>query len=339
MRLRQRKRCEMKVKTTLQKLIKMNGSVALMMCIVMFIFLAVTQSRIFFDELNWEALMNAISPEGIVSLGMMVLLITGVFDLSVGSVMCFGGLVTGITLTAGLPPIFAVLAGLATGAAIGLINGLLVEFAGINALISTIGTQYVVRGASELLLVGQGSRGIGFSGFPKDFVQFGRGEFLGMTWMFWILIILVVLMTLFMVKRPTGRRLYLIGGNEPAAKLMGIKKRKIRVSAFVLTGLLAALAGILITAKSDAANRYTGQTSHMNVIIACVIGGGSMNGGQGTILGALFGIVFLALLQNAFNLFNVDPSIQSILIGSVLMAVVSIDGYLTIRRLKELGRM
>ena len=329
----------MKVKTALQKLIKMNGSVALMMCIVMFLFLAVSQSRVFFDQLNWEALMSAISPEGIVALGMMVLLITGVFDLSVGSVMCFGGLVTGITLTAGLSPILAVLAGLATGAVIGLINGFLVEFAGINALISTIGTQYIVRGASELLMVGQGSRGIGFSGFPEGFVQFGRGQFLGMTWMFWILIALTVLMTLFLNKRPTGRRLYFIGGNEPAAKLMGIKKKKIRVSAFVLSGVLAALAGILITAKSDAASRYTGQTSHMNVIIACVIGGGSMNGGQGTIPGAVFGIVFLALLQNAFTLFNVDSSLQQILIGCVLMAVVSIDGYLTIRRLKELGRM
>lgn len=325
------------VKTTFKKLIKMNGSVALMMCIVMIIFLAITQTRIFFDKLNLEALMNSISPEGIVALGMMVLLITGVFDLSVGSVMCLSGLVTAMCLTAGVPWVLAILIGLASGALVGLINGFLVEIAGINALITTIGTQFIFRGTSELLLVGRG-RG-GFSGFPADFVQFGRGGFLGIYWMFWILIILVVVMTLYIIKRPTGRRLYFIGGNEPAAKLMGIKKRKIRISAFVLSGVLAALAGILITAKSDAANRYTGQTSHMNVIIACVIGGGSMNGGQGTILGALFGTVFLALLQNAFNLFNVDPSIQLILIGCVLMAVVSIDGFLTIRRLKELGRM
>ncbi len=325
------------VKTTIQKLIKMNGSVALMMCLVMIIFLALTQTRIFFDPLNLEALMNAISPEGIVALGMMVLLITGVFDLSVGSVMCLSGLATAMSLSAGVPWVLAVLIGLAVGAVVGLINGFLVEIGGINALITTIGTQFVFRGISELLLVGRGKGG--FSGFPEGFVQFGRGGFLGIYWMFWILIILVVLMTLYIIKRPTGRRLYFIGGNEPAAKLMGIKKRKIRINAFVLSGILSALAGILITAKSDAANRYTGQTSHMNVIIACVIGGGSMNGGQGTILGALFGTVFLALLQNAFNLFNVDPSLQLILIGCVLMAVVSIDGYLTIRRLKELGRM
>ena len=326
-----------KVKTTFQKLIKMNGSVALMMCLVMIIFLSIAQSRLFYDSFNLEALMNSIAPEGIVALGMMVLLITGVFDLSVGSVMCLSGLVTAMTLTAGVPWVLAVVIGLAVGAAVGLINGFLVEIAGINALISTIGTQFVFRGASELLLVGRGKGG--FSGFPADFVQFGRGGLFGIYWMFWILIILVVVMTLYISKRPTGRRLYFIGGNEPAAKLMGIKKRKIRVSAFVLSGVLAALAGILITAKSDAANRYTGQTSHMNVIIACVIGGGSMNGGQGSILGAFYGTVFLALMQNAFNLYDMEDALKSIIIGFVLMAVVAVDGYLTIRRLKELGRM
>lgn len=325
------------MKITIQRLIKKNGSIAILACIVMAIFLALTQSRLFFDSFNLQALMNAIAPEGIVALGMMVLLITGVFDLSVGSVMCFGGLVTAIMLSAKMSVPVSILSGLLAGGAVGVINGVLVEIAGINALISTIGTMYVFRGASELLLVGKGKGG--FGGFPKDFVQLGRGDFLGIYWMFWILIILVAVFSFFIATRPTGKRLFLIGGNEPAAKLMGIKKRKIRISAYALSGVLAALAGILITAKSDAANRYTGQISHMNVIIACVIGGGSMNGGQGSMLGAIFGIIFLSLLQNAFNLFNVASSTQSILIGIVLIAVVSFDGYMTMRRQKELGRM
>ena len=326
-----------KMKTIAQKLIKRNGSIALLMCIIMMLFLIITKARLFFDPFTIQALMNAIAPEGIVALGMMVLLITGVFDLSVGSVMCFGGLVTAIMLAAGLPVAVAILAGLAAGAIVGSINGVLVEIAGINALISTIGTMYIFRGASELLLVGRGKGG--YSGFPQEFVQLGRGDFLGIYYMFWILLILVTVFTLFINTRPTGRRLYFIGGNEPAAILMGIKKKKIRISAYIVSGLLAALAGILITAKSDAANRYTGQVSHMNVIIACVIGGGSMNGGQGSMFGAVFGIIFLALLQNAFNLFNVESSLQRVLIGIVLMAVVSVDGYMTLRRQKELGRV
>jgi ribose transport system permease protein len=326
-----------KMKTIAQKLIKRNGSIALLMCIIMMLFLIITKARLFFDPFTIQALMNAIAPEGIVALGMMVLLITGVFDLSVGSVMCFGGLVTAIMLAAGLPVAVAILAGLAAGAIVGSINGVLVEIAGINALISTIGTMYIFRGASELLLVGRGKGG--YSGFPQEFVQLGRGDFLGIYYMFWILLILVTVFTLFINTRPTGRRLYFIGGNEPAAILMGIKKKKIRISAYIVSGLLAALAGILITAKSDAANRYTGQVSHMNVIIACVIGGGSMNGGQGSMFGAIFGIIFLALLQNAFNLFNVESSLQRVLIGIVLMAVVSVDGYMTLRRQKELGRV
>ncbi len=325
------------IKNTGQRLLKMNGSIALIACIVMILFLSITQGGLFFDPFNLQALMNAIAPEGIVALGMMILLITGVFDLSVGSVMCFGGLVTAMLLAAKLPIIVAILAGLASGAAVGLINGILVEILGINALISTIGTMYVFRGFCELLLVGKGKGG--FKDFPKEFIEIGRGDFIGVYWMFWILIILAVVFSIFIATRPTGRRLFAIGGNEPAAKLMGIKKRKIRISAFVVSGILAALAGILITAKSDAANRYTGQLSHMNVIIACVIGGGSMNGGQGSMLGAVLGITFLALLQNAFNLFNVESSTQKVIIGAVLIAVVSFDGLMTLRRQKELGRV
>lgn len=326
-----------KMKPTLRKLIGKSGAIALMMCIVMFLFLVIADAKLFFSPFNIQALQLAIAPEGIVAIGMMVLLITGVFDLSVGSVMCFGGLVTAMMLNAGLPIIVSVGAGLASGAFVGVINGLLVEVGGINPLITTIGTMGIFRGASELLLVGKGKGG--FGGFPEAFVQFGRGQVLGLYWMFIILIVLVVLFSIFIVKRPTGRRLYFIGGNEPAAKLMGIKKRKIRISAYVVSGLLAALAGIIITAKSDAANRYTGQTSHMNVIIACVIGGGSMNGGQGNILGSLFGITFLALVKNAFNLFNVDSSLQKVIIGTILMVVVAVDGYMTLRRQKELGRI
>lgn len=326
-----------KIKSTVSNLLRKNGAVAILMFILMVVFLSITQGDLFYNPFNIEALQYAIGPEGIIAVGMMVLLITGVFDLSVGSVMCFGGLVTAIMLTNEFSVIVSIAIGLASGVGVGLINGVLVELAGINPLISTIGTMYIFRGASELLLVGRGKGG--FYGFPESFVQLGRGQFLGIYWMTWILIILVVAVSIFIVKRPTGRRLYFIGGNEPAAKLMGIKKRKIRITAYMISGLLSALAGILITAKSDAANRYTGQTSHMNVLIACIIGGGSMNGGQGTIIGSFFGIAFLALLKNAFNLFNVESSLQRIIIGVVLMAVVSIDGYMTLRRQKELGRI
>ena len=325
-----------KIKAPLQKLIKKNGSVALLMCLLMFAILALSQPKLFFNSFNMQALMFAIAPEGIVAIGMMVLLISGVFDLSVGSIMAFAGLMTAMTLGTGLPVIVCIIIGLLVGVGIGFINGLLVEVAGINPLISTIGTMYMFRGATEFLMVG---RSVDYNNFPRIFVNLGRKGFLGVYWMFWILIILVVVFTILVTTRPTGKRLYFIGGNEELAKLMGIKKRKIRIGAYMLSGLLAALAGILMTAKNDAANRYIGQVSHMNVIIACVIGGGSLNGGQGSIPGSLFGIIFLSLLQNAFNLFDFESSMQRIILGAVLAAVVAFDGYMTMRRQKELGRI
>jgi ribose transport system permease protein len=146
-------------------------------------------------------------------------------------------------------------------------------------------------------------------------------------------------LTLYIKYIPSGRKLLLIGGNEIAARLMGIKVNKIKMIAFILCGTLAAFAGMLLTARSTAANRYLGISTHMNVIIACIIGGASLSGGQGTMVGAVFGTVFMALLINSFNLFEISSQWQNITTGIVLLAVVVSDGYASIRKQKALGAL
>jgi ribose/xylose/arabinose/galactoside ABC-type transport system permease subunit len=267
---------------------------------------------------------------------MMMLLISGVFDLSVGSVMCLGGLVTAVALSAGFSTPVSLLLGLFSGLVIGLLNGFITEIAGVNPLITTIGMMYIVRGMTEITLVKRGKAGYG--NFPESFRLLGQGRFLGIHYMLWMLIIIAILFTVFLVKRRGGRRIYFIGGNESAAAAMGINKQKIRILLFMISGILAALAGILINARAGAANRYTGQNSHLNVIIACIIGGGSLAGGKGNMGGAVFGILFLVLLNNAFNLYEVNQHIQSLVNGLVLLAVVVIDGYVNILQRRELGK-
>ena len=156
--------------------------------------------------------------------------------------------------------------------------------------------------------------------------------------MLWMLIILALFFSLFLAKRRNGRNLYYIGGNENAAVAMGINKKKIRILLYMLSGVLASLAGILINARAGAANRYTGQNSHLNVIIACIIGGGSLAGGKGNMAGAVFGLLFLVLLNNAFNLYEVNQHVQSLVNGMVLLAVVVIDGWMNILKRRELGK-
>jgi ribose/xylose/arabinose/galactoside ABC-type transport system permease subunit len=309
--------------------------VSVVMCVLTAALLAATSPH-FFNPYNIESLVASVSPEGIVGLGMLLLLITGVFDLSVGSVMCLGGLVAAMALTAGVSTPLSVFLGLASGVLVGLVNGLLSEKAGVNPLITTLGTMYIVRSITELIIVKQGQTG--YSNLPASFTALGQGRLWGVHYMFWIMIVLAIVFTVGITMTPWGRRLYFIGGNEQAAVAMGMNKKLIRISLYVLVGVLAALAGILVDARAGAATRYIGQKSHMNVIVACAIGGGSLMGGKGNMIGALFGTLFLSLLSNAFNLYEINQQIQTLTLGAVLIAVVTVDGYLQIRKRRMLGK-
>ncbi len=180
--------------------------------------------HIFFNVSNLDSLQTAIAPAGIIAIGMMLLLVTGVFDLSVGSTMCICGVVTAMLLEHGVPVGLSVLAGILAGTAIGLLNGYLVAYAKINHLIVTIGMMYMIRGISEILLVGKGREG--YRNFPDSFVHLGNGQFLGIYYMLWVLIILAVIVQCLIFYSPAGRNLYYLGGNPEAAALMGLPVQK-----------------------------------------------------------------------------------------------------------------
>ncbi len=157
--------------------------------------------------------------------------------------------------------------------------------------------------------------------------------------MFWILIVLVIIFQLVLRYTKFGRKLYFIGGNYSAAEKLGINCQRIRIIAFTLSGTLAAFAGILVTARAGIANRYTGVNAHMDIIIACIIGGASLIGGQGSIIGAIAGMVFIALMSNAFNLYSIPPQWQNIMVGIILLMVITVDGYVSLTKQKRLGKM
>jgi ribose/xylose/arabinose/galactoside ABC-type transport system permease subunit len=321
---------------TLSRILRKNESVSVALAALLLILLLITRPN-FLDQVNIESVQTAIAPYGIMAIGMMILLISGVFDLSVGSTMGLGGLVSAITLTMGASPFVAVLAGVSSGLAIGLINGLIVEVGKVNALIATIGTMYIGRGVSEIVLVGRGQAG--YTNFPDSFNNLGRGQFLGAYYMFWILIALIIIFQLILKYTKFGRQLFFIGGNFDASEKLGINARRIRIIAFTLSGILSAFAGILVTARAGIANRYTGVGAHMDIIIACIIGGGSLIGGQGSVVGAVAGMTFMALMSNAFNLFFIPPQWQNILVGIILLIVITVDGYVSLSKQKRLGKI
>jgi ribose transport system permease protein len=317
-------------------ILRKNETVSVSLAVLLLVFLVIARPN-FLDRVNLDSLQTSIAPYGIMAIGMMILLISGVFDLSVGSTMGLGGLVSAITLTLGASPAVAILTGILSGLLIGLINGLIVEIAGVNALITTIGTMYIGRGISEIVLVGRGYAG--YTDFPENFNNLGRGQFLNIYYMFWILLALLVIFQLVLRYTKFGRQLFFIGGNYEASEKLGINARRIRILAFVLSGALAAFAGVLVTSRAGIANRYTGVGAHMDVIIACIIGGGSLIGGQGSIVGAFSGMVFMVLMSNAFNLYAIPPQWQSILVGIILLLVITVDGYVSLSKQKRLGKI
>jgi ribose transport system permease protein len=297
----------------------------------------VVSSNTFLDKSNLESLQTSIAPNAIIATGMMILLISGVFDLSVGSVMGLAGVVTSFALVGGLSVPFSIFIGLMTGLGAGLINGTLIALVGVNPLIVTIGMMQVGRGLVFVLLAGTAKHGV--RGFSESFISIGTGKFCGLYNMFWIMIIIIFIAQIFTSKVKSGRQIYYIGGNYEAARSVGVRVKNIRVFTYALSGFLAALSGILVTARLEMASRYMGSGLELKIIISCLIGGGSISGGQGSIMGAFLGVVFMSLLVNSFTILEIGDYWQNIIVGVILIIVVSVDAYLYVRNLKEHGKL
>lgn len=317
-------------KTTFLRAARLEQETLTFAAVVALALLLAVGSGAFLNGNNLASLQTAIAPNLIVAFGMMTLFMIGRFDLSVGAVMGLSGIVSAIVLGMGMPVAVGVLAGLGTGLAIGAFNGALVAYVGINHLIVTLGVLYMTRGVIEVVMSGQNLAG--FTAFPDAFNALGRAQFGGLIGLFVFAILLCVVMEVFLRITVPGRRLLFLGGNPHAATATGVNRRRVEFWCFVLSGGLAALAGVLMTSRVGMANRYMGEGLEMQIFIACLIGGGSIAGGKGSYVGALVGVLFITLLTNAFNLFSVPSEWQSVVIGAVLVAVVVVDGIMVLRK-------
>lgn len=317
-----------------KQVIRKNEFISAALCVALVVLLTFT-GGVFWTGGNLDSLQASIAPTAIMSFGMMLLLICGYFDLSISSTMLLSGILCGRFILMGAPIPLTILLVLAVGLAVGLVNGFLVSVVGINALIATIGTQYMGYGLAMTLW--DGVRGMG--PFPDAFIALGGGKFLGLYWMTWVTLALLALFWYFLRSTPTGRSLYYVGGNKDASKLMGINNRRVVLGAYAVTGVLAALAGILAVARIQSPTQYLGEGIHMTCIIACVVGGGSFAGGKGSALGAVLGVAFMSLLTNMFNLLEMKPQLQNVVVGLILVAVIVIDGYVNLKKMREQGKI
>ena len=274
----------------------------------------------FFSFSNFRAVAMGMTPTAIIVIGMAILLASGGFDLSVGSVMALSSTVVAMLLLTGMPIFIAVLCGLIMGGVIGIANGVLVTSFGINPLIATLGTMSIARGIALVL-----TEGFSVSSLPSSFAWIGKASFGGFPVIVIVTLVLVVLFDLAVRHTRFFRQVYFIGANEKAAMLSGIHVNRVRIILYALTGILAAFAGILLASRLMSGTPTAGNGIELQVLAAAVIGGASLRGGEGTILGAFLGVVFVALINNTMTMLAVSIYWQMIVIGGVLITAVALD--------------
>lgn len=294
--------------------------------ILMGVFLAwQTEGKFLNINRNLFNVLRAFSWIAISAFGETLVVITAGIDLSVGSTMALAGMVTALSLTSlGLPVIPGVIAGLLTGAIIGLLNGLLISKAKLPPFIATLGLMSIARGICYGVAKGQPVRGLpesfNFLG-QYDLPVFGFGVPLPVILMF----ILAIIMSLFLTRTVWGYRIYALGGNEQATSLSGINTGRVKVLVYTLCGLLTALGGLLMTARLGVAAPTAALGYELDVIAAAVIGGTSLAGGEGTILGVLIGAAIMQVLRNGLVLLGFDPYWQPAAIGVVIIVAITLD--------------
>ncbi|OHD75681.1 MAG: hypothetical protein A2V99_11445 [Spirochaetes bacterium RBG_16_67_19] len=274
---------------------------------------------------NFRNLFMLFAINGFVAIGMTLVLISGGIDLSVGSVVAFVGVVTGsLFFNAKMNIWLASAIGVAVGTGCGFITGFFVTRVGLSAFITTLGMMQVARGATFVI---SAAMPIPLQSMPPAYKFMGRGIIPGIGVPFVIVLFIVSAVVFdFLSRRSTGiRKIYYVGSNEKAARFSGVNVNRVRMGVYVLSAALASVAGVLTIARFNSATPYYGDTIAFETISAAVIGGASLNGGEGTILGAMLGMALLALIQTSLNLLDVSPYWQSLVTGLILLTAVSID--------------
>lgn len=260
------------------------------------------------------------SINAVIAVGLTFVIISGGIDLSVGSLVAFSGVVTASLLQRAVPVPLALLAGLMTGLACGLVNGLLITFGRLPPFIATLGIMSVARGGSLLYTDGRP-----VSGFGEEFRWIATGEILRVPVPVVIMIVVYVIAHFVLRRTPFGRYLFAMGGNEEAALLSGVRVRLHKTLVYGLCGLLSALAAVMLTARLNSAQPIAGINYELDAIAATVIGGTSLLGGQGSVVGTLIGALIMGVLRNGLNLLGVSSFIQQVVIGAVIILAVLLD--------------
>ena len=270
---------------------------------------------------NIMNILNQTSINAVLAAGLTVVILTGGIDISVGSTLAFSGAIAAYMLERGFSAAIVVVAALLVGLCVGFANGLFIARWNLQPMIVTLAMMSIFRGATYLL-----TNGSPISVSDKAFKLIGGGKIFSV-----IPVPIVIMIAIFIVmyyvlgSTPFGRHIYAVGGNEEASRLSGISITNTKIIAYMISGLMAAIAGIIVTSRLSSAQPLAGQSYEMDAIAAAVIGGTSLKGGQGRFLFTIVGALIIGMLNNALNLLDVSTYYQTVVKGVVILAAVLID--------------
>lgn len=317
-----------------QLLLRGRAVVALVVLVVIFGLLSPT----FLQVGNFEILAKQTAINAILAIGMTFVVITGGIDLSVGSVVGLTAMLAGLLINEGLeastlgvivyPHTWMVLViSLAAGALVGAVNGFIITRFNVAPFIATLGMLYVARGAAGLLNNGNtfpnliGREELGNTGYS----ELGTGELFGISWAIWIMVAFALVAWFVTTRTPFGRAIYAVGGNERSAELSGVRVQRTKMIVYMISGFCAATVGLIISSQLVAAHPATGVFFELNAIAAVVLGGTSLAGGRGTIVGTLIGAFVIGVLTVGLNQLGVSSFWQQVIKGVVIVLALIID--------------
>ena len=274
----------------------------------------------FLTAKNIYLVSRQISFVAIVALGELFVILTGGIDLSVGSTVGLSGMITGVVLAAGVHPIFALPIGVLSGMLIGMFNGSVIAYVGITPFIVSLGALSMGRGLSLVL-----TKGNPIIEMPSSFFFLAQSDLLGIPTPVIIAAIIAGIVHVTLTYTAFGRRIYAIGGNEQATALSGVDVKMIKLKIYAICGLLAGIVGVLLVARFNSAQPATGKGWELDAIASAVIGGTSLSGGVGTVLGLLIGATVMGVIRNGLVLMQVSAYWQDFIIGGIIVLAAVID--------------
>ncbi|MCL4407827.1 MAG: ABC transporter permease [Thermotogae bacterium] len=287
--------------------------------IALWTFLSITSSH-FFNINNIRNLFSQEAIVGVLAVGQLYTIITAGIDLSVGTVAALTNVVLTLLVINGVPIPLAIILTLLLATGFGVANGAIIYELNMPPFIVTLGTMSIAAGAALLI-----SGGTNISGLPISFSSFGSGIFLGMPNLFWLLIIAVVGGEIVLRFSRFGKYVYAVGSSVEAARLSGVNVRKVIYGVYILSGFLAGVGGVMLTARLWMGVPTAGADYNLNSIAAAAIGGASLFGAQGTVIGAFLGAIVMSTIYNGTVLLNVNPFWQEIIVGVLIIGTVALD--------------